>query len=544
MRPRLPLFPLLLPLYPVLFFYSRNTDQLQPRDLTVALVVVTAALALAWAAVSRPYRDAAKGGTLVAVVGFCFFSYGHATRVAYRLLAGPGATGSQVALAETLVFTLFLAAVALVAFVLARTGPLPKRLLVVGDVVTLVLVALPIMAIAGAALGPSTSISGRHGGAPGSSPDASVLPTADLPNIVYIIPDGYGRADVLQDLYGFDNSPFIERLESRGFRVPARSRSNYTRTVHSLASTLNMDYVQALLKAPPPASNEVRPLVELIESNRVVGFLRRRGYRVIANPIASPPAILEGAESTGRVPVPPASLFAELVAMSPLPTVLGMTSPLLAEVEGAGLDPRALERAAWSGLIAGGSPDLLREATVAALDGLGRVSDTQQPLFEIAYVLCPHPPFVFGPDGERTEALRVILSDGSHYYDDGGTREEYLRGYPGQLAYLNRLLEETIERLDASHTRPTVIIIQSDHGPGAFFDQEDPRKSDLHERLSSFLAVRLPGPDASGIAPDISAVNTFRVVLNAVFDAGLAPLPDHQYYAPYARPYELVPVTP
>ena len=47
------------------------------------------------------------------------------------------------------------------------------------------------------------------------------------------------------DLYRFDNSDFVRFLQSRGFVVPENSRSNYPRTALSVASTLNMDYVEA-----------------------------------------------------------------------------------------------------------------------------------------------------------------------------------------------------------------------------------------------------------------------------------------------------------
>ena len=51
--------------------------------------------------------------------------------------------------------------------------------------------------------------------------------TGHRPNIYYIILDGYARADVLRDLYGFDNSEFIADLQERGFFVAHRSTSNY-----------------------------------------------------------------------------------------------------------------------------------------------------------------------------------------------------------------------------------------------------------------------------------------------------------------------------
>jgi hypothetical protein len=66
----------------------------------------------------------------------------------------------------------------------------------------------------------------------------------EKPDIYYIILDGYARADVLSNLYGYDNSDFIKPLEQRGFNMASQSRSNYPRTLLSLASSLNMKYLE------------------------------------------------------------------------------------------------------------------------------------------------------------------------------------------------------------------------------------------------------------------------------------------------------------
>jgi hypothetical protein len=45
---------------------------------------------------------------------------------------------------------------------------------------------------------------------------------ASKPDIYYIILDGYARSDVMRELFGFDNSAFLDRLEAKGFTSPAR----------------------------------------------------------------------------------------------------------------------------------------------------------------------------------------------------------------------------------------------------------------------------------------------------------------------------------
>jgi len=84
---------------------------------------------------------------------------------------------------------------------------------------------------------------------PVGSSSAVVSTQASTPDICYIILDGYGRADMLQSVYGFDNSEFINALEQRGLVVENGSQSYYPRTILSLASSLNMQYLDTMSKA-------------------------------------------------------------------------------------------------------------------------------------------------------------------------------------------------------------------------------------------------------------------------------------------------------
>lgn len=51
--------------------------------------------------------------------------------------------------------------------------------------------------------------------------------TKPLPDIYYLILDGYGRKDMLHEFYEFDNSNFIKDLHDLGFFVADESRPNY-----------------------------------------------------------------------------------------------------------------------------------------------------------------------------------------------------------------------------------------------------------------------------------------------------------------------------
>jgi len=55
--------------------------------------------------------------------------------------------------------------------------------------------------------------------------------------------DAYAREDTLRELYDLDNRDFLDALEQRGFFVADRGRSNYPQTRYSIASSLNMSYL-------------------------------------------------------------------------------------------------------------------------------------------------------------------------------------------------------------------------------------------------------------------------------------------------------------
>ena len=38
----------------------------------------------------------------------------------------------------------------------------------------------------------------------------AILPLGYAPDIYYIILDAYGRADVLEEMFGYDNTPFLQ----------------------------------------------------------------------------------------------------------------------------------------------------------------------------------------------------------------------------------------------------------------------------------------------------------------------------------------------
>src|SRR5207244_2209263 len=66
------------------------------------------------------------------------------------------------------------------------------------------------------------------------------------PDVYYIMLEEYAGERTLADQFGYDNRPFMDALSQLGFYVARDSTTNYPRTELSLASSLNMNYLDAL----------------------------------------------------------------------------------------------------------------------------------------------------------------------------------------------------------------------------------------------------------------------------------------------------------
>ncbi len=67
--------------------------------------------------------------------------------------------------------------------------------------------------------------------------------------------------------------------------------------------------------------------------------------------------------------------------------------------------------------------------------------------------------------------------------------------------------------------------------------------SNLEERMSILNAYYFPDQDYSKFYPDISPVNTFRVILDQYFGTDLGLLEDRSYFSLMETPYDFIDVT-
>ncbi len=335
------------------------------------------------------------------------------------------------------------------------------------------------------------------------------------PDIYFIILDGYARADVLRDIYLFDNSEFIEFLTRNGFFVADESRANYSQSSLCLASTLNLNYLDELL--PPRLSNSSNraPLLELINRSAAVERLRSRDYRIVS--------FASGYFGTELKEV---DIYLDSNrSLSEFQKLIIRTTPLE-------LVARAFK----------GKPDLEkhRDRVLNALERLPFIKRGPAPLFVVAHILAPHPPFIFDEQGKSADLSGFFLfSDGSHYHRMGPDQiRQYIEDYRKQTIFITRRIMAVITELLSRPEAKPVIILQSDHGPGAYLHWENPYKTNLRERMSILNAIYFPTQNYRELSERTTPVNTFRVVFNEVFSEGYGLLPDRIFFSTWSRPYE------
>ena len=502
--PRL-LHPFAFALAPVLHMGAVNILEVEIYELLVPCVVALVATTVMLGGLWLLRRDYLRCAALTSLVLVIFFGYGHAVDalwetglfVRQRWLY----TGSGVAALSTLLIA---------GSKLWRTSRNLETLSLALGVASLVFLA-PSMWTLLSAEGAATWKPPFDGAAPEAPRIAPIVEErADYPDIYYIITDEYARADVLEEFYDHDNSTFLNQLRERGFYIAEQSFSNYALTFLSLASSLNLKFVNDDIKRGLRKRNLSKgPFYQMIRRSRLAQFLRNRGYRYVTIP--------SGWVGTSR---------------SPIADVEYRYAPLLS-----GGFRRMLLR---STLLRPFSPSVA-DAHLYALGKLSEIPQIEGPTFTFLHLLLPHLPYVFERDGSvrRDVAPKLHFNEGflQRMGEDLGDKSLYV----DQLVYLNSRLIEVIDAILAESPYPPIIIIQGDHGTSSTADDDSgplPR-----ERLAILNAYYVPDQVRAQLYPGITPVNSFRLILSTLFGVDSPALPDLSFYSWYGYGWALRDVT-
>lgn len=505
-RRALYVYPWLIPVFAILHYLANNLFLLRGYEAIVPSLVIMASVSILFIALRTILDGAAPAALFVGLLGMGFFSYGHLYVADWdqpdrRLL---------LALGVPLIVG--------VAMLLKGRVGFSHRIGRVLNFASIVLVIFPTYQLAHVLI--STTFQDDRDRSVLANPvfpderlgelQVEVSPD-ELRDVYYIVLDGYPRSGSPES---FDNADFVRELENRGFYVDPHARSNYTCSVWSITSSLNMSYI----------GNDNTCLESLVETYEI--------YNVALDHALG--RILTG---LGYTYVHVSSGWRMTATNRNADQVVDFTPEGRVSFGFVDHDPRSQYRYVWSRAFSLSNrfmrgfvkttlvkafisvPDFEPEdryaysfsdphRTLAWLDYMKEFGATEAPKFVFTHLVKPHVPYSFDQYGN-------IAPDGS-WDDDHDPDVE--SAFHGQVKWLNGRLLETIDAILEGYSRPPIIVVTSDHG------REDCRFLPIcHDILAAYM---LPGAGSDVIYPWITSVNVFRVILNHYFDFGFEVLED------------------
>jgi hypothetical protein len=519
----LPAYPFLFGAYAVFFLWSQNVNKVRTVDVLPPLLFVTGATAVVFAVWWLLLRNAWKSAIVTGTWAFLFFSFGHVFKTV--------TSAAQVARSvphEEVWLTLWAAiAIAVVgAVILAKREG--RRLSFVLNVVLGVLVLLSISTIGmqkvqarrvQARSVTSTVPAAPSTEAPAAAPTNTTSAAGPKRDIYYLVIEEYPNERILREDYSFDNTPFLTELRKRGFYIPEKMNGPYPKTPHAVSSTLNLNYLSF-----PKQSSNWQTVYDSLKGSTVQRFLQDRGYKYFL--IGSGYHAIDVDPTADKV-------FEYDPKSGPVQTEFGQVlydSTVLAAVASryqvGGLDERHRR---YQQLLY-----LYKTVPEIALDPART--------FTFAHMETTHNPYVIDRHGKFISEKRSSTMT-SH--------EAYLES----LRYANTRSLELIDRIQAAYPKDEqpIIVFQADEGPGPpgwnpntkeHFDWTKAPLSSLDLKFGIFSSYYLPGLKDTGLYPEMSTVNSFRLVFNKYFGTTYSMLPDRSYvFRNELEPYNFIDVT-
>ena len=509
------LHPFLVAAFPVVYLFAANVREqlsLEPLWMPLGVVLGAAAVTLLIAVAVGHLLGAspARSSLIASLLIVLAMTYGHAWNMVGELAGSQGLLLGAWAV---------VAVAGVIAVARLRRGAV-ARLTMAANVAAALLILINLIPIA--QLATRTNSVGQEAPTASQGAGPAVGATRD---VWYLVFDRYAGVPGLAETYGFDNEPFLDALRDRGFTVAEGATANYLKTAHSIASSLNMDELDAdALADEASAPDDWTPLYRRLQTSHAVErFLHARGYRYLHL------GLRRGATYTNDA----ADVVFTLGDTTEFSSVLADTTILVGLQE---ILPDEL---------ATGTDAFYPAQTLFQLDKLEEIAGAPGLNFVFGHLLLPHPPYAFNADGSRvTEEQRASRTGDEQYLE--------------QLQYANARI---LRLLDLLHAGPPeswpIVVLAADEGPfppryaadEVAFKWLEATPEELLRKFSIFTAVSVPGSDAAdlaaaGFSDTVTPVNLLRAVFNAAFDAGLPMLPDRNWvFVDQAHIYDIVDVT-
>ena len=307
------------------------------------------------------------------------------------------------------------------------------------------------------------------------------------PDIYFLLFDEYASTVSLHDTYHFKNTALDSFLVQRGFSLQRFSHSNYNITPFSMASMLNMDYLQGIRNPDSCTLADYAKCQNLILNNRVIHFLSARKYDIVNYSIF---------DLAGH----PTQVESKLL---PVKTRL-ITDQTLYN--------RLVRDIGWQLYIGKFEISWLTKNRIYySLNNDNQfLADVKKesrkkcdnPRFIYAHLSMPHYPYYFDAHCKLRDK-KILVSD---------TNWGHVDSYLNYLAYANKTIRELIDTIQKNTNRSAVIILMGDHGYRTITPD-----GDLSHNFKNLNAVYFPDGNYYQLTDSLICVNQFRVIFNILF---------------------------
>ena len=505
--------PLLFSFFPTLYVYSQNIHVLIPTELLLPLLVISGGTVVGFFILGKILKNKIKAALIITLFLVLFFSYGHV----YNILNDISSENFDLGKHSYLLIPFSIILVSSIIYFLKTKRKLDSVTKITNVMSVAIILAISMTVVTSAlegnfygaqtleydekmlGLGASQEFNPNDLFSNPSSESITdvqnMLRDNNLPDIYYIIPDEYGSYQGLKEFFNYDNSDFISYLEEKGFFVNEKSFANYPRTIQSVSSSLNMEYLDKISEQVGINSKSYHLLNQHLSDNKVMSNMKSRDYIIV---------------NMGSMWGPNTGFAKADVNLCEFKQINSnsLTNELLLSSMFGYMQERLTEQG-------------IRDAILCTFDELYGINEKiPKQKFVFAHIQLPHAPFIFGPNGEH---VTPGIPLNSSKWDD---KEAHI----DQIKFANKKLKILIDRLLELEEKP-IIILQGDTGSRFSGDFNESSVITIRERLSNLNAIYIPDEKYSLFYDGMTPVNTFRIIENTVFDGEYSLLEDKMYWS-------------
>ena len=470
-----------------------------PTDIIVPLLIIIPISLIVFFILKLILKDSNKAALIVSIGLVLFFTYGHF----YNIIKGFTILDENIGRHRYIIIPFILGIIIPIYFIIKSKINFQNITKIVNGI-SIVLVVLVLINITIFGITEIESYSTIHY-EPSDDP-IELQNTHNTPDVYYIILDEYGGPETMKNL-NYDNSQFYEFLKEKKFIIPEKSTSNYPMTHFSIPSTMNMEYVNDLSNILGKDSKTYLPLREMLYNSQVIKNFKSLGYDIV---------IFE----SGFVPSKNFVLVDDIICHEE-----GEIDSILFDT---------ITRTSIIGyFVERHEEGKIRDRINCAFSEIKTIGNNKdEPIFAFVHMLIPHPPNVFGPNGEAVIPGNPISSE---IWDEK-------IAYIDQVKFVNKEIVKVIEKI-LDEDEKSIIIIQSDHGSGFDVDWKNPDESMVLQRLSILNAYYVPEISENQFYENITPVNSFRIIFNDYFNGSYKILEDRNYWNTGDAPWDFDDVT-